>query len=173
MEIVKNTTAIAIALFLIFAFAASLIALPNANAQEATRTYEQHIYVAPTPVGAVGEEIFIVVFTDNMPMPCDWDDTLGAPGNRETWVGITATITKPDGTTETISLGPSDPVGANYYMYTPTEVGEYSVQAHIPATWKNFSETLTYGLSTYRRLPPGDYFFTAADSEIAPFTVQE
>jgi hypothetical protein len=174
MKISKSRTMSSlIALFLMLTIAATLVALPTANAQEATDTYIQHIYVAPQPIGAVGQEMFIVVFTDNMAMPCDWDESLGAVGYRETWVGVTITITKPDGTTETVTLGPSDPVGANYYMYTPTEVGEYSVQAYFPATWKNRTSMINYGYSVYRRLPPGDYFFTAADSEIAPFTVRE
>ena len=170
MQIAKNKT-VAIALFLIFAFAASLVALPNANAQTVTE-FMTHIYVAPQPLTGVGEEMFIVFFTDQMAMPCDLDPTLGAPGGRETWLGITLTITKPDGTIETLAAGPTDPVGAGYIIYTPTEIGNYSVQAHFPATWKNRTDVITYGASNYRRLPAGSYYFTAADSVTATFNVQ-
>ncbi|MBN1244652.1 PQQ-binding-like beta-propeller repeat protein, partial [Candidatus Bathyarchaeota archaeon] len=171
MKTVRNKTAAAIALFLIFVFTASLIALPNANAQTITE-YLTHIYVAPQPLTGVGEGMFIVYFTDQMAMPCDEDATLGAPAGRETWLGITLTITKPDGTIETLNAGPTDPVGAGYIVYTPTDIGEYSVQVHFPATWKNRTTQIMYGASNYRRLGPGDYFFSAADSEIATFTVQ-
>jgi len=157
-----------IALILTLTFSATFVALPTVNAQEATQIYPTHIYVASAPVTGVGQEMFIIVFTDHMAMPCD-DDS-----GRESWTGITLTITKPDGTNETIAMGPSDPVGANYYIYTPNEVGEYSFQAYFPATWKNRTAPITtYGYSRYKTLPAGSYYFTAADSEIATFTVRE
>ena len=98
---------------LIFAFAASMIALPSIDA--AITEYETHIYVSPTPVSpGVGQVMSIVYFTDQMAMPSDLDSTLGATSGRETWVGITLTITNPNGTIETIAAGPTDPVGAGY-----------------------------------------------------------
>ena len=167
----KHTITITITLCLILAFTASLVALPNVTAQTLPEN-TTHIYVAPQPVTGVGQGMFIVYFTDHMAMPCDWDATLGAPGNRETWLGITIDITHPDNTTETINAGPTDPVGAGYIVYTPTEIGDYSVQVHFPATWKNRTTQITYGAGVYRRTPPGDYYFSAADSQIATFTVQ-
>jgi outer membrane protein assembly factor BamB len=164
-----KTTIATIALILTLTIAATFVALTTVTAQEATKIYPIHIYVAPAPVTGVGQEMFIVVFTDHMAMPCDDDH-----GDRESWTGITLTITKPDGTNETIKMGPSDPVGANYYIYTPNEVGEYSIQAHFPATWKNRTAPIsTYGYSRYKTLPAGSYYFTAADSEIATFSVRE
>ena len=115
----------------------------------------------------------IVYFTDQMAMPCDLDSTLGATSGRETWLGITLTITTPNGTIETIAAGPTDPVGAGYIVYVPTEIGKYMVQAHFPATWKNRTAVIPYGVSGYRTLPAGSYYFTAADSENATFTVQQ
>ena len=121
MKAKNNTKTIAIAL--IFAFAASMIALPSIDA--AITEYETHIYVSPTPVIGVGQVMSIVYFTDQMAMPSDIDSTLGALSGRETWVGITLTITTPNGTKETIAAGPTDPVGAGYIAYVPTEIGKY------------------------------------------------
>ncbi|MBN1243958.1 PQQ-binding-like beta-propeller repeat protein, partial [Candidatus Bathyarchaeota archaeon] len=171
METVRNKTAIAIALFLTLTIAVSIVAILPTNAQTVTE-YLTHIYVAPKPLIGVGQEMLIVYFTDQMAMPCDLDYTLGGVDGRETWVGLTLTITSPDGTSETIDLPPTDPVGAGYYVYVPTDVGEYSVQAHFPATWKNRTDYILYGYSVYTRLPAGSYHFSAADSEIATFTVQ-
>jgi hypothetical protein len=162
----------AITIVLIFAFAVSMIALPGIDAQKVTQ-YETHIYVAPQPVVGVGQDMMIVYFTDQMAMPCDDDAKLGAPSGRETWLGITLTITSPNGTTETIAVGPTDPVGAGYLVYVPTEIGQYIVQAHFPETWKNRTSTIAYGASNYRTLPAGSYYFTAANSENATFTVRQ
>ena len=128
MKAKKYTKTIAIAL--IFAFAASMIALPSIDA--AITEYETHIYVAPTPVIGVGQVMSIVYFTDQMAMPSDIDSTLGAPSGRETWVGITLTITTPNGTIETIAAGPTDPVGAGYISYVPTEIGKYICPSPLP-----------------------------------------
>src|SRR5665647_387288 len=144
MQCIKNKKNL-ITLFLIsLAFTASLFALPSIYAQNVTE-YLTHIYVAPQPRTGIGEGMFIVYFTDQIAMPCDLDPTLGAPGGRETWLGITLTITTPNGTLQTIAVGPTDPVGAGYYIYTPTEIGQYTVQAHFPATWKNRTTTIPYG----------------------------
>ena len=66
------------------------------------------------------------------------------PTGRPTWVGITITLTKPDGTKQTLTLPATDPIGGTWYSYTPTAIGNYSVQANFPGTWKNSSTFQTY-----------------------------
>jgi outer membrane protein assembly factor BamB len=169
MKSIKNT---AIAFLLLFAITASLFVSPSIYAQGITE-FLTNIYVAPQPLTGVGQAMSIVYFTDQMVMPCDLDSTLGATSGRETWLGITLTITTPNGTIETIKAGPTDPVGAGYVVYVPIEIGKYTVQAHFPATWKNRTTTIIYGASNYRTLPAGSYYFPAADSKNATFIVQQ
>ncbi len=103
--------------------------MPTINAQLPVTNYVTNIYVSPTPVSGVGQAMSIVYFIDRMPMPANDDPISGTGGRREGYDGIKLTITKPDGTNETFTMGRTDPVGAGYYMYTPTEVGVYSVDS--------------------------------------------
>ena len=113
---------------------------------------------SPDPVG-VGQEVMLVVWTNHMPPTTPTDYLLGSVGNRAAWTKITATITAPDGTEQTVALPVTDPVGGTFYSFIPDKMGNYSVQVHFPQQWKN--------TTTYNRL------YQAHDSEIATFTVQE
>ena len=161
----------AIALVLMLTITATLVTVLPIKAQ-IIEYRPMFIYVAPQPAAGVGQDLFLVYFTDHMPLPADDDASRGAVGGRECWTGITLTITKPDGNEETIEMGPSDPVGGGFMFYTPDQIGTYSVQAHFPGEWKNRTSYIPYGDSPYRVTPPGDYYYEAADSIIATFTVQ-
>jgi outer membrane protein assembly factor BamB len=174
MKISRNKTmATLIALFLTSTIAAMLVVSPAVNAYE-LQYRPMFIFVAasPDPVG-VGQRVMIVAWTSEMAMPSDIDATLGAYGGRECWTGVSLTITKPDGTVQTITLGPSDPVGSNFYSFVPEQVGTYSVTAHFPGQWKNRTASLPWGSSSWVAYPAGSYYFEAADSEPATFIVQE
>src|SRR3972149_3877401 len=161
MNISKNKTMASLsALFLTLTIAVSLVAGLAIVKAQTLQSYPSFVYagVAPNPVG-VGQPVIIVVWPAEIPPTTPTDYLLGSVGNRQAFTGWTITVTKPDGTKETLALPVSDPVGGTYYTYTPAVVGTYSVQAHFPAQWKN--------TTTYRRL------YAAADSDIETFVVQQ
>ena len=106
-----------------------------------------------------------------MPMPAD-DDPLTEEGVREGYDGIQLVITKPDGTSETFTMGRTDPVGAGVYTYVPTEEGVYSLKAVFPGNWKNRTAPIPYGSTGFRSLPAGAYYHEPSESIPANFTVQ-
>ena len=158
--------------FLLFAIAASFLALPTINAQLPVTNYVTTIYVSPTPVSGVGQSMSIVYFIDRMPLPAYDDPVSGTGDRREGYDGIKLTITKPDGTNETFTMGRTDPVGAGYYAFTPTEVGVYSVTAAFPGNWKNRTAPIPYGSTGFRTMPAGAYYHMPSTSMPANFTVQ-
>src|SRR4030043_200533 len=116
----KNKTAITIALILIFAMAISLIALPSANAQTGTRATYAFNGATPNPVGINQETLLHVGITQQL--------NSVAMG----WEGLSVTVTKPDGTTETISNIRTDSTGSTGRVYVPTMVGNYTFQTNFP-----------------------------------------
>ena len=132
----------------------SFAAVLEVNAQITVEKYPSFVYVdaAPNPVG-IGQTVTIVIWPAEIPPQTPTDNLLGAPGNRQAWTGWTLTITDPDGKAKTITLPVSDPVGGTYYMFSPDIIGNWTVQSHFPAQWKN--------TTTYNRL------YAAADSDIA------
>jgi hypothetical protein len=174
MQITKNRTATTVVtLFLMLTIAASIVAVLPVKAEIGTDTVPSFLYisVAPDPVG-VGQSVGIVFWTKHIPPPTWEDPSLGAPGGRECWLGVTLTITKPDGTKQTIAIGPSDPVGSNYYIFVPDTVGTYSVQAHFPGQWKNATSKVPWGAQDYFPMPH-NWYFESADSIVVNFTVQQ
>jgi len=102
-------------------------------------------------------------------MPPDIGETAGtvsSPTLRAGWTGMTAVVTKPDGTNETLVFPYSDPVGANYVAYTPTEIGTYYVQAFFPEVWKNTTATQSW----YSSGISGQISFTVQQEQIQPWT---
>jgi len=121
MELQRNKTLTTIALILTLTFAATLVALPAATAQEPPRkkTYA-FIGAMPNPVG-VGQTVLLHVGIF----------TATATGEYS-WKGLTITVTKPDGTTETLGPFQTDATGGTGTMYTPDQVGTYYLQSHFP-----------------------------------------
>ena len=146
MQIARNkAVASIIALFLTLTIAVSLTAINPANAQT-VNIWPSFIYVgaSPNPVG-VGQETVIVIWTADMPPDIgEQNGLVSSPTGRAGWYGMTVQVVKPDGTNETLDFPYSDPVGANWISYTPTDVGTYTLQAHFAATWKNTTSTHTY-----------------------------
>jgi len=124
----KSKTAIAIAI-LMFAMAFSLFALP-ANAQPGVtlKTYP-FVDAIPNPVG-VGEDLLI-----------RFGILQQTPNVAFGYSGLTVTITRPDGTTETRGPFTTDSTGGTYTLYPATQVGTYKVKASFPEqvwTFGNF-----------------------------------
>jgi len=163
MKINKKSviTTIAISLTLIISMFATV--LPSANAHDPawdipTITFAS---VAPSTVG-VNQQALIYLWLHVVPPTAS-----GPYGDR--WEGLTVTITKPDGTAQTIGPYSSDPLGFATTTYTPTQVGEYEIKANFPG------QTLAGENLDPRGFPSpyiGDYF-EASTSETVPLVVQE
>jgi hypothetical protein len=122
----SKTMATAIALFLVLTIAVTLVALPVANAHTpawAVPTWA-YVAVAPNPCG-VDQTVIVVFWLDKIPPTAG-----GSGGDR--WRNFAVTITKPDGSNETLGPFVSDPVGGGYTSYTPDQVGTYTFVFSFP-----------------------------------------
>jgi len=111
-----------VAVFLVLMFAASLLmTFPTANAQAAPtlKTYPI-IDAVPNPVG-VGEEVLVRMGI----IQATGDVSYG-------WKGITVTVTKPDGTTQTLGPFTTDSTGATFTTFIPNQVGTYKLVTNFP-----------------------------------------
>ena len=117
MKFSSKTTTTAIALFLMLTV--TIVALPIANAQIRKKTYP-FIGAVPNPVG-VGQEVLLHVgITDNLETA------------DQGWEGLSITIERPDGQTDTIDDIKTDSTGGTGRMYVPDIEGTYYVQGHFP-----------------------------------------
>src|SRR4030042_115948 len=108
-----------VSLILMFAMAVSLIALPTATAQSTITSYP-FINAVPNPVG-INQEVLLHIGI-----------TAAKVGVASGWDGLSVTITKPDGTTETISGVRTDSTGGTGRVFVPTVAGNYTLQTHFP-----------------------------------------
>src|SRR3989304_9414252 len=116
----KNKKVIAIAKLLTLLFIISIVTLPSAIAQAQTRKTYAFIGATPNPVG-VGQEVLLHVgITQQL--------QLAYMG----WEGLTVTVTKPDGTTETLGPLRTDSTGGIGTNYVPNKVGNYTLQTTFP-----------------------------------------
>jgi hypothetical protein len=156
----KNKSAFASALFLMLTITVTLISIsPTANATE--YYYQSYVYCAVTPdrVG-VNQEVVLVMWTADMPP--DIGEIVGdAPGGRAAWYNVGFYVTDPQGNKETLTIDKTDPVGGGFVIYTPDQVGTYTVQAWFPQTTKIHTT-----LDQQR-------YYSAAESPEVTFTVQE
>ncbi len=123
MNLQKTKTLSTIALILMLTFAAFITRLPTANSSTEYPTYA-FLAVAPNPVG-VGQKVQ-VTFWLNLPSPT----ALGPHGTP--WENLTVTVTKPDGTTQTLGPFHSDDIGNCFTSYVPDTTGTYYFQFSFP-----------------------------------------
>jgi len=111
-----------IALVLILTMSAIFVALPIVIAQEpdAFRTTYAFIGATPNPVGVNQELLLHVGITDYLYVVTDG------------WEGITVTVTRPDGSTDTMGPYRSDSTGGTGAVLVPDQVGTYYLQTHFP-----------------------------------------
>ena len=163
MRILRNKKVSIVALILALTIAATLVALPVVIGQPPISVVT-YTFVAPPAKAGVGQPALIVYWLNEMPSP--ETDAETAAGRRGAYYDVTLTITKPDETSQTIEMPPSDPVGGGYTLYTPDQVGTYSVQAHFPGNWRNITISQPFAP------PPGDYWYMPSESEVRTFEVQ-
>ena len=161
-KIQNKTMAILIAAILTISIGTSMILIPNAQAHTpawSLKTYS-YVNVAPNPIG-VGQTVY-VNFWLNVPPPT----ATGAYGDR--WTNLTVSVTKPDGSKETLGPFTSDDTGGTSTRYTPSMVGDYTFQLVFPGE-------VLQGLNPSGG-PPNAYigdYYQPSESEKFTLTVQD
>jgi outer membrane protein assembly factor BamB len=156
MKKTKNETFITILLILILTISLLIFVLPSIGAQDVvyTKTTYAIVGATPNPIGVNQEVLLHVGITD--PLQREGDE----------WTGLTVTVTKPDGTTETLGPFNTDATGGTGAIYIPNMVGTYKLQTHFPEQTYDFSET--------SRIPfDGPVLMLASDSPILELVVQD
>ena len=144
--------------------ASALLTIPMVSAHTPAWQIPTYAFmsVTPNPVG-VNQRIDIVMWISNV-IPT----ASGAFGDR--WQGYKITITKPDGTTQTLGPFTSDPISSGYTSYTPDQTGTYKFVFSYPG------QVLT-GLPTQNGLPPTNQYvndtYLASQSDPVYLTVQQ
>src|SRR3972149_3079064 len=123
----KYKTTAAMATFLILTFTITLVALPTTKAVVSSRKSYAVIGATPNPVVAGKETLILMGLTQQL--------QIAAHG----WEGITVTVTKPDGTTQTLGPYRTDSTGLTGANYNPPVVGNYTLQVNFPAQWYNYT----------------------------------
>ncbi|HDQ05353.1 MAG TPA: hypothetical protein ENN36_01350, partial [Candidatus Bathyarchaeota archaeon] len=164
MKTWKNKTKIStITLTLILTISAILVALPATIAQqEEPETWKTYAFLGavPNPVGKDQTVLFHVgIFQQLVSTGMGWE-------------GLSITIEKPDGTTDTISGIRTDSTGGTGKTYTPDQVGTYYCQAHFPAQEITETKRAPAGARRAPLLPIGTVM-EASSSDILELVVQE
>jgi hypothetical protein len=119
----SKTMAIMIAALLTISIGASITQV-NAHTPRWNIPTIAYCNVAPNPAG-LGQTVTIGMWVQ-IPPPT----AATAVGDR--WHNFNVTITRPDGTTETLGPFTSDDTGGTYTLYTPTQLGNYSFVFNYP-----------------------------------------
>jgi hypothetical protein len=123
MQILRNKTKTAtITLVLMLTIPAILAALPTVGAHDPPLTVPTWCYVSVSydPIG-VNQQTVIVFWANTLPLTAQ-----GTYGDRWTF---TIEVTKPDNSKQTLGPFTSDPVGGAWTIYTPDQVGTYTIVA--------------------------------------------
>ena len=154
MKTLKNKTVTLITLILMLTIVLPLFVLPNnANAASTRMTYA-YIGVTPNPMG-VGQQTLLHIGVTQ-------------PYNavRGGWEDLTVTVTRPDGTTETLGPFKTDPTGGLGHIYVPSMTGDYTFQTHFPETVNPIRQTGATSMEVGTIL-------LASDSRILTVVVQD
>jgi hypothetical protein len=126
MKLQRNKTLSTIALILILTISSLMAAVSTANAHTPPLNIPTWAFlsVAPNPVG-VGQSVSVNFWIDKLP-----PTAFNVYGDR--WHNMKVTVTKPDGTIETLGPFTSDDVGSSHTTYTPTVTGTYTFVFNFP-----------------------------------------
>ena len=156
-----------IVLFLMAVFALSTVVIPTASPHTPAWEIPTHAYinVSPNPIG-VGQTAFIVFWVDRIPMGA-------VVGNNIRLHNYELTIYKPDGTSETKKWDYiSDTTSSQYYLYTPSEVGNYSFVFKYPGEKYTYNQANTPGIASSSAIYENDTFLPST-SRTATLIVQQ
>jgi outer membrane protein assembly factor BamB len=144
-----------IILLIVLTLSSILTILPMINAQETpTKKTYPYIGATPNPVQVDQPVLFHVGISAQM------------ASTHMGWDGLSITIKRPDGQTDTISDIRTDATGGTSKQYTPTMVGTYLVQGHFP------EQAITATKQDGGYSPIGTIFL-ASDTEELEVIVQE
>ena len=121
----KSRSFCAVGLVLVLIASAFMAVAPSIKAADVTTS--AYLSVSPNPVG-VGDQVIIVVWVQPV-----------APSAFDRLHGYTVTITDPDGVEETREPLNPESTGSTYTIYTPTKIGNYSLQLTYPG--ESFAST--------------------------------
>jgi len=141
-----------ISLILLLAISAIIVTFPAATAQGTWQTWPL-VDLTPNPVGVNQEVLVILGITSASAWP------------QAGWEGLTVTVTKPDGNTETLGPFMTDTTGMTGSIYIPTMAGTYQFQTHFPAQ-------LVTAERAGRSIPIGTTML-AGDSDVIDLVVEE
>ncbi|MCW3998056.1 MAG: PQQ-binding-like beta-propeller repeat protein [Candidatus Bathyarchaeota archaeon] len=116
----KIATLSLVTLMIIAIVSLTIGALPTVIAQPPRKPTYAFIGAMPNPVQVNTEVLLHIGITDATP-----NVAIG-------WEGLTVAVTKPDGTTETLGPYTTDATGGTGVVYTPTQVGTYTLQMNFP-----------------------------------------
>jgi hypothetical protein len=158
MKIPKNKTKIsAITFALVLTVSVILVALPIVGAHDPPWAVPTWTYISVVNnIIGVGQQQLMQFWLVVQPPTAS-----GAYGDRWTF---TVEVTKPDGSEETLGPFKSDPVGSSYTLYTPDQVGTYTIVA------KFLGHTITGMPSTHAAV---NDTYLASTSDPVTFIVQQ
>jgi hypothetical protein len=160
-----NNVKSAFALISVISILFVAICVPYANAVQGpdTPTFA-FLNVAPNPIG-VNQPATVVMWLANIPLFYN-ASTGSVTGNSAVirFEGYSVTVTKPDGSQETLGPYTSDPIASNYLQYVPTTTGKYTFQFH-------YAGQHVVGYTTTNTLI--DSYYKPSDSAEATLVVQE
>jgi outer membrane protein assembly factor BamB len=144
-----------ISIITILAISTIILSLPGVAAQEIVATKTTHAFVGavPNPVGVNQETLLHIGITDFRTL------------YHEYFEDLTVTVTKPDGTTETLGPYRTDSTGGTGKIYVPDQIGTYTFKTHFPEQTQDYTPS--------SRIPwDGPVRFLASESEILELVVQ-
>ena len=167
MQTIKNKImAILIATLLISTTGASLLLTPTANAHTPAWEIPTYAYMnaRPNPVG-VGQQVIIVVWLDKIQAGT-------VISNDIRFNDYKLTITKPDGATDIVNWPVViDTTSSAYTLYTPTQVGNYTLKFEFPGQIFTRNRANTPGLSSGNAAYENDTYLPS--SRTITLTVQD
>ena len=136
---------------LLLMLSAIIVFLPFASAQDSRKSYP-FIGAIPNPVG-INQEVLLHVGISEQ-----------RSSTEQGWEGLTVTVTKPDGSTETLGPFRTDSTGGTGTLFIPTQVGTYRFQTHFPEQ--------TVLVIPFTGAPSYDLTFEAGTSDTLELVVQ-
>lgn len=166
MQFEKPKILYAIALILLMGASSAFVLVPAASAHTPPWNIPTQAFlnIAPNPVG-VNQQCQVTFWINVVPPTAST-----AYGDR--WANYTVKITTPAGVTTTYGPFISSDVGANDFTFTPTAVGNYSVQFFFPGETLPGANPPPTGYSTLTAASIGDYY-EASTSPVVTLTAQQ
>ena len=126
MKKINKILAFGFAMLFMLSLPASILLLPTTSAHTPPWQVPTYAFmvVAPNPIG-VGQQTTVAFWLDKVPIGAE-----GQWGSR--WHNMKVTVTKPDGTNETLGTFNSDVNGGASTRYTPTVAGTYKFYMEYP-----------------------------------------